>query len=58
VHAVLTLSEVRRTITYGIGRLLYDWNNLILLRQHQHKRIHKSQDTFVNHLFKKILTEI
>jgi hypothetical protein len=46
----LMLSIVRRTITFGIGRLLYDWNNGILLRQNQHKRI--TQDTFVNHLFK------
>ena len=30
------LSELRRTITYGIGWLLHDWNNLILLRQNQH----------------------
>jgi hypothetical protein len=33
---------IRRTITYGIGWLLYDWNNLILLRQNQHKMMHKT----------------
>ena len=35
------LSELRRTITYGIGWLLCDWNNGILLRKNQHERIHK-----------------
>jgi len=36
------LSELLRTIKYGIGWLLYDWNNGILLRQNQYKRIHKT----------------
>ena len=36
------LSEPQRTITNNIGWLLYDWNNGILLKQNQHKRIHKT----------------
>ena len=49
----LMLSIVQRIITYGIGWLLYDWNNGILLRKNQHKRI--TQDT--RHLCKSFIQQ-
>ena len=55
----LLLSELRHTMTYGIGRLLYDWNNLILLWQNQHKRIHKTPSkSFINGIFSEAIASL